>query len=226
MKPPNIQALIIHVLQFSWASMLGGIFRFWSVEPSALLQQRGGASVAPLPFWESCCEAMGPGCLAIFGQWRNGLESLKYSWPFFGYDQRQWTGSMLAADTQIRLTEIVRAVLCGCVPVILLYGLPHVKMVGTSQGTASIFPNPAKQLQAIILYPLRRRCSTFDNQLSDCLYYILGLVRTLRSYSSNVVQLKSRNVIQEQALRSISSKTFRIAQIPWLEGEMLTLKCA
>ena len=131
---------------------------------------------------------MEPGCLAMFGQWRNALESLKYSWPFFGYDQRQWTGSMLAAATsQTGLTEIVRTVLCGSIPVILLYGLPYVKMVGTSNGTASIFPNPAKQLQAIILYPFRRRCSTFDNKLFNCLYYILGLVRTLRNHSSNVL---------------------------------------
>ena len=133
------------------------------------------------------------GCLAMFGQWRNDLESLKYSWPFFGYDQRQWTGSVLAAATpQTGLTEIVCTVLCGSVPVILLYGLPYVKMVGTSKGTASIFLNPAKKLQAIILYPFRRRCSTFDNKFFDCLCYILGLVRTLRNYSSNVVPRSNR----------------------------------
>ena len=124
----------------------------------------------------------------MFGQWRNALESLKYSWPFFGYDQRQWAGSMLAAATsQTGLTEIVRTVLCGSVPVILLYGLPYVEMVETSQGTASIFPNPAKQLQAIILYPFRRRCSSFDNKFFDCLYYIVGLVSTFRNHSSNAV---------------------------------------
>ena len=121
----------------------------------------------------------------MFGQWRNALESPKYSWPFFGYDQRQWTGSMLAAATSpTGLTEIVRTVLGGSVPVILLYGLPYVKMVGTSKGTASIFPKPAKQLQVIILYPFRRRRSTFDNKFFDCLCYIVGLVR---NYSSNVV---------------------------------------
>ena len=136
---------------------------------------------------------MEPGRLAMFGQWRNALESLKYSWPFFGYDQRQWTGSMLAAATsQTGLTEIVRTVLCGSVPVILLYGLPYVKMVGTSKATASIFPNPAKQLQAIILYPFRRRCSTFDNKFFDRLCYIVGLVRTFRNYSCTVVPKPNR----------------------------------
>ena len=52
------------------------------------------------------------GFLAMFGQWRNVLELLKYSWPFFGYDQRQWTESMLAAaTTRTGLTEIVRSAL-------------------------------------------------------------------------------------------------------------------
>ena len=133
------------------------------------------------------------GCLAMFGQWRNVLELLKYSWPFFGYDQRQWTGSMPAvAISQTGLTQIVRTVLCGSVPVILLYRLPYVEMVGTSKVTASIFPNPAKQLQAIILYPFRRRRSTFDNKFFDCLCYIVGLVRTFRNYSSTVMPKSNR----------------------------------
>ena len=99
---------------------------------------------------------------------------------------------LAAATSQTGLTEIVRTVLRGSVPVILLYGLPYVKMVGKSKGTASIFPYPAKQLQAIILYPFRRRCSTFDNKFFDCLYYIVGLVRTFRSCSSIVVPKSNR----------------------------------
>ena len=73
------------------------------------------------------------------------------------------------------LIELVRTVLCGRVPVILLYGLPYVKMVRASKGSEN-FPIPAEEIQAVVLYPIRRGCSTFDDELLDRLCHLLGLV--------------------------------------------------
>lgn len=70
---------------------------------------------------------------------------------------------------------LVRPVLCGRLPVILLYGLPNVKMVGQAKRSWYL-PKPTKRQQAAVLYPVRRRCSTPNNKLPDCLYYILGIV--------------------------------------------------
>ena len=53
-----------------------------------------------------------------------------------------WQGSLLTAITSqsarekfgcLALTVLVRPVLCGRLPVILLYGLPNVKMVGQAK---------------------------------------------------------------------------------------------
>ena len=42
------------------------------------------------------------------------------------------------------LTVLVRPVLCGRIPVILLYGLPNVKMVGQAKRTWFL-PKPTKR---------------------------------------------------------------------------------
>lgn len=55
------------------------------------------------------------------------------------------------------LTQLVRTVLCGRLSVILFYGLPHVKM-------------------ATVLHTISRRCSTIDDNFSDRLHHILGIV--------------------------------------------------
>ncbi len=81
---------------------------------------------------------------------------------------------------RLSLTELIRIVLCGRLLVILLYGLPNVTMVGASKAQrASI--SPAKRLQATILYSISRRCSTTNDEFPNCLYHVLGVVRTFQS---------------------------------------------
>ena len=79
-------------------------------------------------------------CLGIIGRWRNVLESPKCSWLFSGYvEPVNWlkASSKIFDPLQqvvcLALTELVRTVLCGRIPVILLYRLPNVKMVRPSK---------------------------------------------------------------------------------------------
>ena len=75
----------------------------------------------------------------------------------------------------LALTVLVHPVFCSRLPVILLYGLPNVEMVGQAKRSWYLSKFTKRQ-QATFLYPIRRRCSTPNNELLDCLYYVLGIV--------------------------------------------------